>query len=114
MKAVTWAEITGEEAANRDTNKANYHRSGRVILSRGLHRWRVKAEWGEWRGAMWRHLRKAGRGEVTWLGDKAQTQGHMMEQYGEGSGRRHDRVATGRRESGRLPAGNFAPLYTIS
>lgn len=65
-------------------------------------------------GAMWRHLRKAGRGEVTWLGDKASTAASMMEQYGEGSGRRLDRVATGRRESGRLPAGNFAPPYTIS
>jgi len=70
MKAVTWAEITGEEAANRDTKKANYHKSGRVILSKGLHRWRVNAEWGEWWGAMWRHLRKAGRGEVTRPGDR--------------------------------------------
>ena len=73
MKAVTWAEITGEEAANRDTYQANYHRSGRVILSGGLHRWRWKAEWGELRGAMWRHHGKAWRGEVIWQGDKAST-----------------------------------------
>ena len=73
----------------------------------------MDSPWGEWRGATvappW-HLHSR-RSEMA--GRQGQHGGDIMAQYGEASGRRVDRVATGRLGGGRLPTGSFAGPYTF-
>ena len=37
----------------------------------------MESKWGEWRGAMWRHLRGHRCGEVRWQGDTSSTEGKL-------------------------------------